>query len=57
LLKLANAVVTPHLAWYSEEAIRSLQLGVAQEAARLLRGEPPLHAVNKQALRDKKFNL
>lgn len=57
LLKLANAVVTPHLAWYSEEAIRSLQLGVAQEAVRLLRGEPPLHAVNQQELRDKKFNL
>ena len=40
-----------------KEAIRSLQLGVAQEAVRLLRGEPPLHAVNQQELRDKKFNL
>lgn len=51
LLKLPNAVVTPHLAWYSEEAIRSLQLGVAQETARLLQGEPPLHVVNKLGLR------
>lgn len=46
LLKLDNAVVTPHAAWYSEEAVKSLQLMVAQEAARVLRGEAPRNPVN-----------
>lgn len=46
LLKLPNALVTPHAAWYSEEAVESLQLKAAQEAARVLRGEAPLNPVN-----------
>jgi D-3-phosphoglycerate dehydrogenase len=47
LLKLDNAVVTPHTAWYSEEAVKSLQLKAAQEVARVLRGETPKNPVNK----------
>lgn len=46
LLQLDNAVVTPHDAWYSEEAVKSLQLKVAQEAARVLSGEKPKNPVN-----------
>jgi len=46
LLKLDNAVVTPHAAWYSEEAVKSLQLKVAEEVARVLRGEDPKNPVN-----------
>ena len=46
LLKLDNAVVTPHAAWYSEEAVKSLQLKAAQEAARVLTGQPPQNPVN-----------
>lgn len=46
LLKLDNAVVTPHAAWYTEESIKSLQLKVAQEVARVLRGELPKNPVN-----------
>ncbi len=46
LLKLDNAVVTPHAAWYSEEAVKSLQLKVAEEVARVLRGEEPKNPVN-----------
>ena len=51
LLKLNNAVVTPHAAWYSEEAVQSLQLKAAQEAARVLMGQPPLNPVNHPAAR------
>ena len=51
LLKLDNAVVTPHAAWYSEEAVQSLQLKAAQEAARVLKGQPPLNPVNHPAAR------
>jgi len=41
-----NVILTPHLAWYSEEALAQLQRSVAEECARVLRGEPPRHAVN-----------
>jgi D-3-phosphoglycerate dehydrogenase len=47
LFALDNVVVTNHIGWYSEEAMRELQLKTAQEAVRVLRGEPPLHWLNK----------
>ena len=50
LLKLDNAVVTPHAAWYSEEAVASLQRKVAEEVARVLRGETPQNPVNHPKL-------
>ena len=46
LLKMEQAIVTPHVAWYSEEAVKSLQKKVAEEAVRVLSGEKPLHPVN-----------
>ena len=46
LFALDNVVVTNHIGWYSEEAMRELQLKTAQEAARVLRGQAPLHWLN-----------
>jgi D-3-phosphoglycerate dehydrogenase len=46
LRSLDNAVLTDHAAWYSEEAIADLQRKAAEEVARALRGERPLHQVN-----------
>lgn len=46
LFGLDNAVVTNHIGWYSEEAMRDLQRLAAEEAARVLRGERPLHWLN-----------
>ena len=46
LLQLENAVVTPHVAWYSEEAVLSLQRKAAEEVAGILTGQPPRHPVN-----------
>jgi D-3-phosphoglycerate dehydrogenase / 2-oxoglutarate reductase len=46
LFALPNAVVTNHIGWYSEEAMRDLQRLTAEEAARVLRGQPPLHWLN-----------
>lgn len=46
LLQLDNAVVTPHAAWYSEEAVSSLQRKAAEEAVRVLKGEKPKNPVN-----------
>jgi D-3-phosphoglycerate dehydrogenase len=36
-----RVVMTPHSAWYSEEAMRDLQRLLAQDVLRVLRGEPP----------------
>ena len=41
-----NVMMTPHLAWYSEEALRQLQRSVGEECARVLRGELPRNPVN-----------
>lgn len=41
-----NVLLTPHLAWYSEEALLQLQRSVAEEVVRVLRGEPPRCCVN-----------
>jgi len=46
LRSLDNVVLTDHAAWYSEEAIADLQRKAAEEVARALRGEKPLHQVN-----------
>jgi len=47
LRSLDNVVLTDHSAWYSEEAIAELQRKAAQEVARVLEGETPLHPVNQ----------
>jgi D-3-phosphoglycerate dehydrogenase len=36
-----RVVLTPHSAWYSEEAMRDLQRLLAEDVLRALRGEPP----------------
>lgn len=47
LFALANVVVTNHIGWYSEESMRELQRKAAEEALRVLRGEPPRHWLNR----------
>ncbi len=41
-----NLIVTPHLAFYSEESLVDLQRRTAEEEARALRGEPALNPVH-----------
>ncbi len=50
LLRLANVIVTPHVAFYSEESLLELQTRAAEEVARVLRGERPRSLVNAEAL-------
>lgn len=50
LLKLKNVIVTPHIAYYTEEAIRRLAVSAAEEAVRILQGQLPKNWVNKNAL-------
>jgi len=47
LRHLPNVILTDHAAWYSEAAIVDLQRKAAEEVARLLRGDAPLHQVNR----------
>lgn len=47
IFRLDNAVLTNHIGWYSEEAMRDLQRKAAEEAVRVLRGEAPLHWLNR----------
>ncbi|MGV6874220.1 C-terminal binding protein [Pseudochelatococcus sp. B33] len=41
-----NVVLTPHAAWYSEEAMAGLQAGAPSEVKRVLSGEWPINVVN-----------
>lgn len=44
---LDNLLITPHLAFYSEEAIEDLQLQSARAVADVLQGKDPVHWANR----------
>lgn len=47
LAALPNVILTPHLAWYSKESTRDLQVGAAREVERVLTGKPPVNWINR----------
>lgn len=47
LFALENVIVTPHMAWYSEEAAEELKRKVAEESVRFANGEPIHYAANQ----------
>jgi D-3-phosphoglycerate dehydrogenase len=48
LLKLDNVVASSHMAGLSVESTERIQMVVAEEAARMLKGEEPRYLVNKE---------
>ena len=46
LQKFDNVIITPHAAWYSEQAFYTLLTSAAQEVVRALHGEPVKKQVN-----------
>jgi D-3-phosphoglycerate dehydrogenase len=46
LLQMDNVILTPHIAWYSEEAMLDQKRKTALNVRRVLNGEPPLYPVN-----------
>ena len=46
LFGLDNVVITPHAAYYSEEAIGTVRRFAAEEVVRVLTGQLPLSPVN-----------
>ena len=49
LFQRPNVLLTPHLAWYSQEARHDLALLAAEEAWRFISGERPRNVVNPEA--------
>ncbi len=47
LLQLPNCIVTPHTAWYSEQAVDEVKRISATEIARVLSGQRPYFPVNE----------
>lgn len=46
-----NLIVTPHMAWYSEEAAQELKRKVAEESVRFAKGEAIHYPVNKLSIK------
>lgn len=51
ILTMDNVIITPHVAWYSEESQQLLQQIPAEDIARALTGQIPLNLVNKEVLK------
>lgn len=51
LRRLNNLIMTPHMAWYSEESLRELREKAAMEVKRVLTGERPKNIVNPTVLK------
>jgi D-3-phosphoglycerate dehydrogenase len=49
LTRFDNVVLTPHLAWYTEESYRELKRRTAQNVVDVLAGRPPREVVNPEA--------
>lgn len=50
LLDMENVILTPHIAWYSEESEIELKQKAARGVADVLRGKKPDYIVNKNVL-------
>ena len=51
LTNLENVIITPHSAFYSEQALKDLQYKTVQEVIRVLTGENPKSCVNPEVLK------
>jgi glucose-6-phosphate 1-dehydrogenase len=56
LFGLDNVIITPHSAYYSEEAISTVRNFAAEEVVRVLTGHPPLSPVNAGELLEPRWS-
>ena len=56
LFRLDNVVITPHAAYYSEEAIGTVRRFAAEEVVRVLTRQPPVSPVNADDLLDARWS-
>jgi D-3-phosphoglycerate dehydrogenase len=52
LLGLENAILTPHLSWYSEDAAWTIRQKIVEDIDLALAGKPPRYCVNKEVLKE-----
>ena len=52
LLGLDNAILTPHLSWYSEDAAWTIREKIVQDIDLGLAGKPPRYCVNEEVLQE-----
>lgn len=52
LLKMDNVIITPHMAWYTEESETKLRSTVATDVAKVLTGQRPDNPVNVEVLKN-----
>ena len=50
LLEFDNVIITPHIAWYSEESIEEARIQAAENVVRFVKGDLPSHPLNLEAL-------
>ena len=50
LLKSDKVILTPHMAWYTDQAAQRMRQLACQEVARVLNGETPINIVNPDVL-------
>jgi D-3-phosphoglycerate dehydrogenase len=51
LLGLDNVIITPHMGWYSEDAVDEVQRIAAEQVLQCLQGKIPTNLVNKDVLK------
>ena len=58
ITKLGNTILTPHIAWLTEECRKAMAIAVAENVISVLRGEEPPNAINpnvKEFARNKRL--
>ena len=50
LRSMSNVILTPHVAFYSDASFPTLKRAVSEDVVRVLRGEAPKNAVNREAV-------
>ncbi|MGC8848865.1 MAG: C-terminal binding protein [Candidatus Bathyarchaeia archaeon] len=55
LLKMENVILTPHVAWFSEESFTDLLQKAAQEVIRALKKGKPIHILNRKELKERGY--
>ena len=50
LLQMDNVLITPHVAYYSDAAVKALASRCGEEVARVLTGRRPINLVNPEVL-------
>jgi len=50
LLRMENVIVTPHIAWFTREAVERMDITVANDVAAVLKGSKPMYIINPKVL-------